>query len=257
MVKAVFFDIDGTLVSFKTHEVPLSAVECLKALRAKGIKTFVSTGRMLGSINNLGDLQFDGYITLNGGYCYIGQEKVIYKHPIAPEDISALHEYMGKHPFPCSFVTERGIFMNFTNEAADEVFAMLNFPKPPICSLEDLKDDTFYQLIAFFPSGREQEIMALMPHCDATSWTPAFADVVPKGSSKAIGMDKIIEYYGISLEETVAFGDGGNDIPMLSHAGIGVAMGNASDTVKQSADFVTTSVDEDGIFNALKHLNVL
>ena len=134
MVKAVFFDIDGTLVSFKTHEVPLSTVECLKALRAKGIKTFVSTGRMLGSINNLGDLQFDGYITLNGGYCYIGKEKVIYKHPIAQEDILALHEYMGKHPFPCSFVTERGIFMNFTNEAADEVFAMLNFPKPPIFS---------------------------------------------------------------------------------------------------------------------------
>ena len=59
MVKAVFFDIDGTLVSFKTHEVPLSTVECLKALRSKGIKTFVSTGRMLGSINNFGDLQFD------------------------------------------------------------------------------------------------------------------------------------------------------------------------------------------------------
>lgn len=75
-----------------------------------------------------------------------------------------------------------------------------------------------------------------------------------KGNTKQNGINQIISHFGIRLEETMAFGDGGNDISMLRHAGIGVAMGNANDEVKASADYVTTSVDEDGIANALREL---
>ena len=59
--------------------------------------------------------------------------------------------------------------------------------------------------------------------------------------------------FGIGIEETMAFGDGGNDVAMLRRAGIGVAMGNANDAVKSQADYVTTSVDEDGVLRALQH----
>ena len=70
-------------------------------------------------------------------------------------------------------------------------------------------------------------------------------------------MDIFASYYGIDMSETVAFGDGGNDIPMLRKAGIGIAMGNASETVKAAAGYVTDSVDDNGIYNALKHLKVI
>ena len=70
MVKAIFFDIDGTLVSFETHKIPASTQEALKALRDKGIKIFIATGRPQCLINNLSDLEFDGYITVNGSYCF-------------------------------------------------------------------------------------------------------------------------------------------------------------------------------------------
>lgn len=63
-------------------------------------------------------------------------------------------------------------------------------------------------------------------------WHPAFVDVTAKGNTKQNGIDQIIRHFGIKLEETMAFGDGGNDISMLRHAGIGVAMGNANDDVK-------------------------
>ena len=96
-----------------------------------------------------------------------------------------------------------------------------------------------------------------MPHCESSRWYPTFTDIVCKGNSKQLGMDKIMERFGITLEETMAFGDGGNDISMLRHAGIGIAMGNANDTVKASANYVTDSVDEDGIWNALKHFNLI
>ena len=256
MIKAVFFDIDGTLVSFKTHEVPASTVKALAALRAKGVKVFIATGRQKGSINNLGSLQFDGYVTLNGGFCLAGDE-VIYKRSIPQEDIQALIRYQQEKPFPCALVEEDGLFQNYIDDNALSLYGLLNFPLPPVRPLEENNGKEVFQLIAFFQAANEQEIMSILPHCEATRWNPLFADVVPKGSSKAIGIDHIIAHYGIALEETMAFGDGGNDIPMLRHAGIGVALGNASDEVKASADWVTTSVDEDGIMNALRHFGVI
>ena len=223
MIKAVFFDIDGTLVSFKTHRVPESTVKAIAALRDRGVRVFVASGRHLLSINNLGDLQFDGYITLNGGYCMVG-ERVVYKHSIPPEDISSVVRYM---------------------------------EEPPCVSLREAAKGEIFQLVAFFTREQEGAIMSVMPCSEATRWNPLFTDVIPRGSSKQVGVDKIIEYFGIPLEETMAFGDGGNDIPMLRHVGIGVAMGNAENDVKQVADYVTASVDEDGIEKALRHFGVI
>ena len=83
------------------------------------------------------------------------------------------------------------------------------------------------------------------------------ADINMRGNNKQHGIDLVAAHYGIALRDTVAFGDGGNDISMLRHAGTGVAMGNASDAVKQSADYVTDDIDNDGIAKALKHLGLL
>ena len=258
MIKAVFFDIDGTLVSFKTHKLPDSTVRALDLLREKGIKVFIATGRQLQSINNLGTQAFDGYVTLNGGYCLAGKDKVIYKHSIPSEDIEALIRYQEiEEAFPCALVEADGLYLNYTDGAVEEVFGMLDFPMPPLRPLQGNKGKDVFQLIAFFTPGQEERIMSVRPHCESTRWNPLFTDVVPQGSSKAVGIDKIIEHYGISLDETMAFGDGGNDMAMLRHAGIGVAMGNAGDEVKAVADYVTDSVAKDGIWNALRHFDVI
>ena len=86
MIKAAFFDIDGTLVSFKTHRMPESTKRALNRLREKGILLFVSSGRHKSSMNNLDDYPFDGYVTLNGGICWVGDE-IIYKHSIPEHNI--------------------------------------------------------------------------------------------------------------------------------------------------------------------------
>lgn len=258
MVKAVFFDIDGTLVSFNTHKIPDSAVKAVNLLRAKGIRVFIASGRHMLSINNLGTLKFDGFVTLNGGCCMVGNDQVIYKHSIPREDICSVVQYMkAREDFPCIFLHEHTLYMNYCNEQTEHIFRMLNFPEPPVMPLREAAEGEVFQLVAFFTREQEQQIMSFMPHCEATRWNPLFTDVIPSGSSKQVGMDKMLAYFGIALEESMAFGDGGNDIAMLKHAGIGIAMGNAAPEVKRVADHVTSSVDDDGIERALRHFGVI
>ncbi|MCD7938211.1 MAG: Cof-type HAD-IIB family hydrolase [Tannerellaceae bacterium] len=258
MIKAIFFDIDGTLVSFNTHRVPESTVNALRALREKGIKLFIATGRHLMAINNLGDLQFDGYVTLNGSYCFAGKDEVIYKNPIDPADLEALLTYQETvEDFPCIFVQESAMYLNYKNETVTEILDLLDFPEPPHRPLREVPAGDVFQLIAFFNEGQEPKIMSHLPGCAATRWSPLFTDVVSAGGSKQTGIEKVLDYYGLTREEIMAFGDGGNDIEMLTFAGTGVAMGNAEEEVKQVAGYVTSSVDEDGIYRALQHFGLL
>ncbi len=260
MIKAVFFDIDGTLVSFNTHQVPQSTIDAISLLHEKGIKVFIATGRHLHSINNLGTLEFDGYITINGGYCTIGKDQVLYKHSIPHKDIELLMSYQEESPdkaFPCMLVQENGLYMNFKNDRVKEVLDLLNFPEPPTVPLREMPEEEVFQIIGFFSEEEEEDIMKVLTGCETTRWTPLFTDIIPRGGSKHIGIDKIIEYFGFTLEETMAFGDGGNDISMLKHVGLGVAMGNAEDQVKEAADYTTTTVDDNGIMNALKYLKIV
>ena len=88
MTKALFFDIDGTLVSFNTHEIPASAIEALEQAKKNGVKIFISTGRPIQFINNLQAIShlIDGYMTTNGGCCFIG-DRTVSIHPIAKDDV--------------------------------------------------------------------------------------------------------------------------------------------------------------------------
>lgn len=257
MIKAVFFDIDGTLVSFKTHQVAQSSIQAIHALRKKNIKVFIATGRHPWAINNLGTLQFDGYVTINGGYCLI-DDRVIFRKTIDDKEVVALMDYL-QHTasFPVVFVQEKDLFMNYYNNTVHEIFELLNFPSPPIEPIEKALDAPIFQVISFFDEEQEKIIMTHLPGCETTRWNPLFTDIVPKGGSKSLGIDKVIAELSISIEETMAFGDGGNDMDMLQHVGLGVAMGNANEEIKAIADYVTDSVDEDGIFRALRHFNII
>lgn len=106
------------------------------------------------SINNLGDLQFDGYITLNGGYCIVGKDQVIYKHSMPAEDIASLVQYMEKQEsFPCIFVHEHELYLNFHNKQSREVFRMLNFPEPPVAPLREASEGESFSAGSLFHEG--------------------------------------------------------------------------------------------------------
>lgn len=257
-IQAVFFDIDGTLLSFKTHEVSASTEEAIAQLQAKGIKTILSTGRAITSIDHVKYLNFDGYITFNGGYCVTKVGEILFKQAIASSDIKAVLEYAKKTPLSFSFMSEQEITIHDVTPEIAGMYAHLNLPVPKLVDMDKVDTNSVLQTNIFLGPEEEQEFMEkVMPNSLSSRWTPLFADVNPKGQSKKVGIDIFCEYFGIDLAKTMAFGDGGNDISMLQHVGTGIAMGNANPEVKAIADYITDDVDSDGIWNALKHFNVI
>lgn len=258
MTKAIFFDIDGTLVSFHTHRIPASTIEAIKRLRQKGIKIFIATGRPKMLIDNLDDLDFDAFITVNGSFCYTASGETIYKSCIPQEDIERLIAFHRTHPIPFVFVDDNEMFITGVNESVQQVSDLIQIATPPEAPIEKARDKEILQLMGYFNSDEETEVFRqVLTHCEPMRWYPLFADIIAHGNSKSVGIDQVLAYYGIDLKDTMAFGDGGNDIPMLKHVATGVAMGNAGNDVKAVADYITTSVDEDGIWNALKHFDLI
>lgn len=261
MTKAIFFDIDGTLVSFNTHTIPDSTIRALELVHAKGIKIFIATGRPKAIINNLAPLQdrnlIDGYITMNGAYCFVG-DQVIYKSSIPEEEVKVVGRFCEKKGVPCFFVTEHQLSVCQPNELVRKIFyEFLHVDEVPVKSCEEATRDEIFQLTPFITEEEEKEVVPYIPNCEIGRWYPAFADITSKGNNKQKGIDEMIRHFGFDLSETMALGDGGNDIPMLSHAAIGIAMGQANEEVKQSAHYVTTPIDEDGVWNALKHFEII
>lgn len=257
MVKAIFFDVDGTLVSFQTHQMSKRVLEALHQLREKGIRLFVSTGRhqkMLSYIQSV--FPFDGYITLSGQYCYCG-DQVLRSNPMPRDAVQGMVDAARSREFSFIFLEGEEIYLNCVDQYTLDFMKDLDLPLPPVIDPSHALDRPLYQGIAFLTKEKEHLLFDRASNLTATRWHPYFLDIIPPTGGKDKGMDAILEHFGIPLEESMAFGDGENDLSMLVHAGIGVAMGSASDAVKGQADYVTGTVDEDGILTALEHFGVL
>lgn len=260
MIKALFFDIDGTLVSFNTHKVAQSTIDGLNIAKERGIKIFISTGRPLSFINNLEDIEHlvDGYITTNGSYNFMGKS-VISMHSIPKEEVLTLVDYLNKHEYPAILVgTDNTAVINHKPIVDRIVIDTLNITNIDFSiTAETVLQQDILQITPFITQEQQDIIMPQIPHCASERWHPEFIDTVNKQASKGKALSDIVAYNDLLISETMAFGDGGNDISMLLKAGVGVAMGNANDNVKAMANYVTSSADDDGIYKALKYFEVI
>ena len=245
-------------MSFRTHQIPESTLQAVRTARQRGIKVFIATGRPRPFINNLAGLEYDGLMSVNGASIILNDGTEIENKFVPQEDVRRMVGYVDEHPLSVVFAGSREAFVVNMNEPFREVFHLLNLAQPPIRPASYALQVEVQQVIAFFPIEQEAHIMScVLTHCEANRWHPAFADCIAKGTNKATGIDKVCQHYGWDIGEVMAFGDGGNDKTMLLHAGTGVAMGNARPEVQACADYVTSSVDEDGVANALRHFGVI
>ena len=257
-IKAVFFDIDGTLIRFNTHDMPDSTHEALERLRQKGVKLFLATGRAPKSVSFMRNyFDFDGVVAFNGQYCF-DQTGVLFKQPLPFQSVLSVLPYLTENQIASSFETAEANFFNIVNERVYELIRLVgvNEPDPQTIDVTTLKQD-IYQMTVYVNAQEEEALIQHLPDCKALRWYPTFVNIIGEQSGKPVGIAEVCKKYGFSVNEIMAFGDGGNDIDMLGFAGTGVAMGNAAQAVKQAADYVTDSVDDDGVFKALKHFEVI
>lgn len=257
---ALFFDIDGTLVSFKTHQIPPSTIFALTQAKANGHHVFIATGRPTLIITNLGAIEhlIDGYVTTNGALCFIG-DKIVRCKDIDPEEAQLVVKDAQQKNYGVIVIGENDVAVFDPQGEVDRVFRQelavenLDQAKP----LDYVLKQRILQLTPFFSEDYEQELMARIPHCTSGRWNPAFTDITAQGADKGEGLLAIAAQLGFDPQYTMSFGDGGNDSTLIKTAGVGVAMGNALDSLKEVADYTTTSVDEDGVLNALRHFGLV
>ncbi len=255
-IKAVFFDIDGTLMVTKTQSVPQSAIDAIYKLKEKGIQVFIATSRCDGEFGNFLDhlhaLPFDGIISCGGGLLHYHDD--VFVEAIDDEDSKAIIEYCAKHDIDIRY-------------QSDSICALTTNPKPWVYDsfikfynyCPDTKPYEGEHVVNFlgFDGGKHfEKIMALTKNVDGIKYIDAF-EMTRKHISKASGIIDMCKHLNIDVCDTMAFGDAENDCRMLETAGIGIAMGNAMDIAKKSADYVTTNAEDDGIANALMHYGLI
>lgn len=258
MIRALFLDVDGTLVSFRTHEVPASAREALLRAHERGVRLFIATGRAANDLAPLEGIPYDGVVSLNGARCVASDGRVVSQHPIQRADFERAMELSDRLGFPLALELESGVFVNRVTPEVERLAQMVAHPVPEKTDLYALFDRSeCCQMCFYFDVQTEQRVMAELPTLVASRWCPVFADINVRGIDKATGMKEFMDSYGLSAAEVAAFGDGGNDVAMLRAAGVGIAMGNACREALDAADYVTASVDDDGIWKALEHFGAI
>lgn len=260
MSKALFFDIDGTLVSFKTHLIPQSAVDALGKAKALGHKIIISTGRPKCIINNLHQIEhlIDGYVTTNGAFCFAGNNVVRQLNFTQRDTEIIVNDAIRKH-YPTIVVNNDRLRVINNNDVVKSIFVEelniknLDYTTP----LEQILSQPILQITSFIGKVRERRLTTRLKDSISGRWHPAFVDLTPRGADKGSGILAMAEFFGINKKDTIAFGDGGNDIPMLRAAGMGIAMGNAAEATQKAADHVTAHIDDNGIKGALEYLGLI
>ncbi len=258
---ALFFDIDGTLVSFKTHAIPASTIFALTQAKAKGHRVFIATGRPIQILNNLGAIEHlvDGYITTNGAYCFVGDD-VVCCNAIAKTDIDLLLADSLTHDYSCVVASTTQFAIYNPHPERDKAFLEQLDIKD--CDASHMNIDValtepILQVTPFIDEEHERWLMARLQGCCSGRWYPSFTDITARGTNKGSALHLMARHLQLDMSRVLAFGDGGNDLSMIREAGIGVAMGNANDSLKQASDHITKSVDEDGILHAFRHFGLI
>ena len=247
-VKIIFFDIDGTLVDHATGKIPQKTFEALDRLQKNGILVCIATGRPIASLPDFGSQQFDAFCTFNGSLCYT-PEGIIHSHPIPPADVRQILENAAALGRPVSVATREGLVANGWEQDLSDYYHLAGLELTVAEDFDDaLKEDVYQIMLGCRKSDHPAVIRNTTGSTITFAWDRA-ADVIPARSGKAQAIEKILDYFHLDRSQSMAFGDGFNDLEMLQTVGTGVAMGNASPKLKEVADFVCRPVSEDGIYH--------
>lgn len=253
----MFFDIDGTLRDEVTGVVSKETRLAVKEARNNGHIAFLNTGRSLAELDGeIMDVGFDGVVCGCGTYVDFRGKNLV-KESITGKEAEHIVQLLEKYKVQGLLEGQKYFYISrfTTNKKLLEVKDYFGLEVNRKCRFWQDETPEFQKFTVWLNDdsdfwGFMEQIKERFTYIKRDH---DFYEIIPKGYSKATGMKYMVKHLGISEAHTLAIGDSTNDLAMLEYAGISVAMGNSSDTVKQQVDFVTKSVDEEGVAYALEH----
>ena len=265
-VKIILSDVDGTFLTNDKSVTPLTA-EATKAVLDKGIKFAFVSARMPEAVYVITDnLKFPrtAVISYNGAFILTEDEKVIYDKKIPAKDAKIILSEMLNRWEDISvscYVGRKWFTQNIDERIEKEILNTDAFAE--ITNFDDLFNQNIIPNKIFVrcePSTckeMEKELQKKFTNLNVVRSAPHLLEVMDKSVSKAAGIEILLNYYGFSKDEAIAFGDNYNDIEMLKYVPQSVAMGNSPEEIKKIASAVTDSNEDSGIYTYLKKIGLI
>ena len=262
-IKLLAFDIDGTLIPRTRETISENTKKAIRECEKKGIKVIISTGRCSYLIQKdaLESIDSDYVITINGALITDGKLSTIKKSQMSKETFNHIIDEAIKNDVAVGFKFEDAIAVYHKYHEYISIY-LKGKERADVINYEEKRD---YHIshgmpLGAFLIGENERLYKVREAIPEMTWVVAYdkgMECFNKDVSKANGIQYVLDKLNLSFDEVMAFGDSENDIEMIKAAAIGIAMGNATDDVKDAADYITLGCEEDGIVHALKHYGII
>lgn len=256
--RMIVLDLDGTLTNSK-KEITKRTKEALFEAQRRGIKVVLASGRPTYGIVPLSEeLELERYgsyiLSFNGAQIRDEKTKeIIFRQTLPEQTIGQLIDLAEEHKVDFLTYENENIITNNSKNQYVGVEAKIN--QMPVVEIENMRQHITFPIPKILMVGHGEYMAMVEPKIQSVMnetlsvyrSEPFFLEVMPKGIDKAASLERLLAHTGIKREEMIACGDGFNDLSMIQFAGLGVAMKNAQEVVKQHADYITDSNDEDGV----------
>lgn len=256
-IKAVFFDIDDTLRRKSTGYLPESIQTVFSSLKQKNILTGIASGRaMYGIVPEIRSLKPDYLVTVNGAYVINAKGDEIDNEPLDKTLVKNLVDWCLERGVEYGFAGKDKAVLSARKDWIDEIMIpVYGFLE---AEAEFYVNNDVYNMWTFSKDNMDLVLpSSLSDKVRLVPWDAFSSDIIQKGISKASGLDYVLKSENLKPENVLFFGDGLNDVEMFDHVGLSIAMGDAHPQLKEKADYVTETLEEDGIYNALEKLGLI
>lgn len=260
-IKAVVFDVDGTLYDYRNGCVPRSAIDAVACLKEKGYFVIIATGRTMAMLNTqiTGELDPDYYILSNGALVSDRNSLIFFSHPFTRKETNMLVDMTLSHGGAMILKYQMENCIYFDYEAGRKLWDV----GPGMVEERTFFDKTHRTHnrklpigISVYGDGELKKEIRKVFRVDEFKDAHGL-DVMREGVHKMAGLKRLLKGLGLGPENIIAFGDSGNDAQMITQAAIGVAMGNGKKELQQAADYVCPCSWEDGIAESLHSLQLI
>lgn len=249
-----FFDIDKTLYDPEIRDFPDSTKEALIRLSGNGHQLYIATSRSESEMENVMDVirpyNFTGFITCGGALTRVRGEIVDAMY-MEPEDVKTVVDYCTRNGIDLRW---QGLdelhFCQEPSRFAVDILMDLFGKVPPVKPWEG---QPVLRFLAYTTKEQRDELRSKLKNVELIQLSETVVDIMHAGVHKGSAMLNQAAREGFARDQIVAFGDGDNDTEMIAAAGTGIAMGNARNMPKEAADYVTTDIGENGIYNACSY----